>query len=70
MKVVLQPQNAYINRIQSLASAVLLAREIGAELEVQWVPSPAAPAEFSEIFSESFLENFSLNRKRGSWIRT
>lgn len=58
MKVVLQPQNGYINRIQALASAVLLAREIGAELDVQWVPSSAAPAELREIFSESFLEKF------------
>ena len=58
MKVILQPQNGYINRIQALASAALLARELGAEFEVQWIPSPAAPANPESIFSPEFLECF------------
>jgi hypothetical protein len=59
VKVIVQPQNGYINRIQALASSALLAREIGAEFEVQWVPEPVAPAKPPEIFSAEFLERFS-----------
>lgn len=61
MKVIVQPQNGYINRIQALASSALLARELGAEFEVQWIPSPAAPASPDSIFSPQFLECFAPN---------
>jgi hypothetical protein len=59
VKVIVQPQNGYINRIQAVASSALLARSIGAEFEVQWVPEPVAPAQSFEIFSPAFLECFS-----------
>ena len=61
MKVIVQPQNGYINRIQALASSTLLARELGAEFEVQWIPSPAAPANPESIFSTEFLGRFAPN---------
>ena len=58
MKVIVQPQNGYINRIQALASSALLAQEIGAEFEVQWIPGAAAPASPVDIFSPGFLQCF------------
>ena len=58
MKVIVQPQNGYINRIQALASSALLAREIDAEFEVQWVSDSTAPADSAHIFSPEFLKCF------------
>ncbi len=58
MKVIIQPQNGYINRIQAIASSALLAREIGADFEVYWIPSAAAPAKPEDIFSLGLLECF------------
>jgi hypothetical protein len=58
VKVIVQPQNGYINRIQALASSALLAREIDAEFEVQWVSDSTAPADSAHIFSPEFLKCF------------
>jgi len=58
VKVIVQPQNGYINRIQALASSALLAREIGADFEVQWSTSSAAPAVVDELFAPEFLQRF------------
>lgn len=67
MKVILQPQNGYINRIQALASAGLLARELGAEFEVEWIPDQFAPARPEEVFSSGFLKGFTLLSECKPW---
>jgi hypothetical protein len=58
VKVIVQPQNGYINRIQALVSSALLAQEISAECEVQWVPDSTAPANPAQIFGTEFLQYF------------
>jgi hypothetical protein len=41
---VIVPRNGYVNRLQALVSAQILARDIEAELELAWLPQPAAPS--------------------------
>ena len=43
-RLIVVPRNGYINRLQSTASASILADQLGAELSVCWLPQVAAPA--------------------------
>lgn len=43
-RVVIVPRNGYVNRLQALVSAQILARDIEAELELAWLAQPAAPS--------------------------
>ena len=48
-RVVIIPRNGYVNRLQALVSAQILAEELDASLGVDWIPQPAAPAVVSDV---------------------
>jgi len=55
-RVIVVPRNGYINRLQTTASAAILANQLGAELAVCWLPQEAAPAASETVFgSDSSL---------------
>lgn len=49
-RVVIIPRNGYINRIQALASAKILADQLEVPLSVFWEPEPIAPAACDALF--------------------
>jgi len=55
-RVIVVPRNGYLNRLQAMASASILAEQLGAEFSVCWLPQIAAPAPQEVVFaSESEL---------------
>jgi len=52
-RVVIIPRNGYVNRLQALVSAQILAEELDASLGVAWIPQPAAPAVVSDVLENS-----------------
>lgn len=50
-RIVLVPRNGYVNRIQSWASAAILAADLDVSLKVAWEPEPVAPAAATDLFS-------------------
>jgi len=48
-RVVIVPRNGYVNRLQALVSSQILARDIGAELELAWLDQPAAPSTVDSV---------------------
>jgi len=57
-RVVVFPISGYINRLQSVASASLLAEELGWRLFVAWEPERVAAAPASALFGENFCHKF------------
>ena len=55
-QVLVVPWNGYVNRLQALASASILAQQVGAPLQVAWEAQPEAPARAEDIFSTSFIK--------------
>ena len=55
--VVVFPQSGYINRLQCMASAAILAGALGAEWYVCWENQPVAPAAPDDLFAESVLRD-------------
>lgn len=58
--MVILPVNGYINRIQAVASAAVLASELGSELIVCWEVEDVAGSPASEVFSPEFC---------AAWVR-
>jgi len=52
-RVVVIPVSGYINRLQAIASAALLAEDIGAELAICWIPDAVAPVPAERVLAES-----------------
>ncbi|CAB4902495.1 MAG: hypothetical protein F2923_02245 [Actinobacteria bacterium] len=57
-RVVVFPVSGYINRLQAVASASLLAQELGWQLFVAWEPQEVAAAPANALFSEEFCHEF------------
>ena len=53
--VVVVPQSGYINRLQAIASAAVLADELETDWCVVWRPSSVAPATATQVFDTSFV---------------
>jgi hypothetical protein len=53
--VLLFPRSGYVNRLQALASAILLARQIGADLKVCWQVQDVSPVDPTLIFDPAFV---------------
>jgi hypothetical protein len=53
LRVVVIPVSGYINRLQAIASAALLADDIGAELAICWIPDAVAPVPAERVLAES-----------------
>jgi len=49
-RVVIVPRNGYVNRLQAMVSARLLADQLGATFHTVWEPESAAPASWRSIF--------------------
>lgn len=56
-RVVVFPLSGYINRLQAVASASLLAEELGWECVVVWQPQPVAAAPVTAVFGEDFCRS-------------
>lgn len=52
-RVLVIPVSGYINRLQAIASAALLAEDIGAELSICWIPDAVAPVPAERVLAES-----------------
>lgn len=52
--VVIRPLSGYVNRLQAVASAQLLAIDIGADLWVHWTPSIIAPVPMDSVLNTDF----------------
>ena len=65
-RVVIRPLSGYINRIQAVASAYLLAQDLDSELAVSWVPEQVSPALPQEIFAQDFMKELSFGAEFGA----
>lgn len=73
--VVIRPQSGYINRLQAIVSAQLLAEELGGQLLVDWQPSPITPVGLDSVLSADFCDRYSTtsddaSRRLGIDIRS
>jgi len=57
-RVVLFPVSGYINRLQAVASAALMAKELGWQFLIAWEPQQVAAAPANALFSETFCRDF------------
>ena len=55
LEVFIVPRSGYVNRLQAIASAALMAEELGADWRVVWELQDVAPAEASVVFDETFV---------------
>ena len=60
-RVVIIPRNGYVNRLQALVSAQILAEELDASLGIAWIPQPAAPAVVSDVLKSSVWDSHVIN---------
>jgi hypothetical protein len=57
-RVVVFPVSGYINRLQAVASAALIANELGWQFFIAWEPQQVAAAPANALFSEIFCREF------------
>ena len=57
-RVVVFPLSGYINRLQAVASASLVAQALDWDFIVAWEPQPVAAAPGRAVFSEEFCLSF------------
>lgn len=57
--VVIRPLSGYINRLQAIISAQLLAEDLGADLWVDWQPSEVAPVQIEQVLDPRFCDEHS-----------
>lgn len=73
-RVIVVPRNGYLNRLQAMASASILAEQLGAEFSVCWLPQPAAPAPGVVVFGETsglaFISESELQMILGSSLES
>jgi len=55
------PQNGLANRLQAIASGILLANELGMTLKVHWIVEKAMPISSNEIFDEKTLLEYFIS---------
>ena len=54
--VVIRPLSGYVNRLQAVVSALLLAEELEAALWINWEPDDVAPAAIDQILGPPYVE--------------
>lgn len=64
--VVIRPQSGYINRLQAIVSAQLMAKELGGQLLVDWEPSPITPVGMDAVLSADFCDRYSISSEEAS----
>ena len=60
-RIVLIPLSGYANRLQSIASASILAHQLGASLEVCWLPDEVAPVAMDRVLSTDFCAQHAIS---------
>jgi len=60
-RVVVVPRNGYVNRLQALASAAILAHQWGSRLDVLWERQEVAPAGLSDLVDISGLAAWTID---------
>lgn len=55
-RIVVYPMSGYINRLQAMASAALLAEDLDASVHYCWVPFPLVPVGPEDVFATTFVE--------------
>ena len=65
-EVAVIPRSGFINRIQAIASAAILARQTGARLRVCWFPCAYVTTPAEDVFTEAWCTEFVVNE---SWVR-
>lgn len=63
-RIVLIPLSGYANRLQSIASASILADQLGAGLEVCWLPDEVAPVSMDRVLSTDFCAQHAISPNR------
>ena len=64
--VVIRPQSGYINRIQAIVSAQLMAEELGSQLLVDWELSSITPVGLDSVLAADFCERHSVTAEGAS----
>ena len=59
--VVIRPQSGYINRLQAIVSAQLMAEELGGQLLIAWEPSPITPVGMDAVLSADFCDRYLIS---------
>jgi len=54
-RILVYPMSGYINRLQTMASAALMAQDLGASVHYCWVPFPLVPGGPEDVFAEAFV---------------
>lgn len=67
-RVVVVPLSGYINRMQAIASASIIAHQAQAELSVCWTDINVTPAPASEIFPADFIKRHVIDENEFSVI--
>lgn len=57
-RILLFPLSGYINRLQAIASAAIMAQQIGAELSICWEPDEVIPVGADAVFSVDFCQRY------------
>ena len=61
--IVVFPMSGYINRLQTIASAAILAEQYDARLRICWIPYSLAPSPADAVFSKSFCDEFIISEE-------
>jgi hypothetical protein len=62
-RLIIVPRNGYINRIQAIASASILAEDLNFELKIYWDTEPNWATDYYSLFDEKFYSNKFVNKK-------
>lgn len=57
-RLMLVPLSGYANRLQAVASATILAEQLGARLSICWESDPVVPVSADAVFSAGFCSRF------------
>ena len=57
-RLLVYPRSGYTNRLQAIASSAILARQLGAELQICWETQEVVPDSAEETFSHDFCNEF------------
>lgn len=60
-RLLVYPRSGYTNRLQAIASAAILARQLGARFQICWEPEDVVPGDALETFTGAFCDEYVLN---------
>ena len=60
-RLLVYPRSGYTNRLQAIASAAILARQLGARFQICWELEEVVPGDALETFTDAFCDEFILD---------